>query len=362
MAEESTRDERRREGATLDQQTPEDPEEPTADEPRLERPLLEAPTAVWFDTHYDSKSSGLYCIEQIRDRVLEDEHAFEVDEWRDADLVHLNTIPFRRRDVPVWLSSKPMVVTQHGGYHWWRSRRELLRRPDHRIFLLMRTIFRITARRPQRIGFSTEYTRRLAVERGGVPADRTAVIPLGRSERYEDVAPTDADDPFVLVVVNNRNPRKNVPTIVETMRALPGVRFVLPGKMWEEYPGDLPSNADVTGFVSEATLVDYYNRASALYQPTLYEGFGLPFVEAMACGTAVVTTRRGSPLEVCGDAAAYVDDPMDATAHAELLARLVADDGYRAQFEERGRERAEAFSWERTARSYLRVYDELLHQ
>jgi len=324
--------------------------------------MLSEPTTVWFDTHYDSKSSGLYCIEQIRDLVCEDDNVHEVTEWRDADLVHLNTIPFRRRDVGVWRSNIPMVVTQHGGYHWWRSRRELLERSDHRIFLLMRLIFRVTSRRPQRIGFSTEYTRKLAVENGGVPRDRTEVIPLGRRQAYRDVTPTDADDPFVLVVVNNRNPRKNVPTIVETMRELGDVRFVLPGKMWTDYPGDLPPNADVTGYVDEETLIDFYNRASALYLPTLYEGFGLPFVEAMACGTAVVTTRRGSPLEVCDDAAAYVDDPMDAAEHAELLRRLLEDDEFRTGLERRGLARARQFSWEKTARNYLRVYEDVLYE
>lgn len=322
---------------------------------------LAEPTSIWFDTHYDSQSSGRYCIEQIKERVLADEHAHEVDEWRDADLVHLNTIPFRRRDVAVWRADTPMVVTQHGGYHWWRSRRDLLRRTDHRIFLLMRAIFRLTARRPQRIGFSTQFTRELAVEEGGVPPERTQVIPLGRNEDFADRAPTDTDDPFVLVVVNNRNPRKNVPTIVDTMRELSDVRFVLPGKMWTDYPGDLPRNADVTGYVDEETLIDYYNRASALYLPTLYEGFGLPFVEAMACGTAVVTTPRGSPREVCADAAVYVDDPDDSPAHADLLRRLVDDEEFRAEYETRGRDRAESFSWERTARSYLRIYDDVLY-
>ena len=322
---------------------------------------LSEPTAIWFDTHYDSQSSGLYCIEQIRDHVLADVNAEAVSDWRDADLLHLNTIPFRRRDVAPWRSKTPMVVTQHGGYHWWRSRRDLLRLPDHRIFLVMRAIFRLTSHRPQRIGFSTEYTRRLAVEKGGVPADRTAVIPLGRREAYENLTTTDTDDPFVLVVVNNRNPRKNVSTIVATMRELSDVRFVLPGKMWGEYSEPLPPNADVTGYVDEPTLIDYYNRASALYLPTLYEGFGLPFVEAMACGTAVVTTPRGSPLEVCDDAAVYVEDPFDSGEHAYLLERLVADDDFRERYEKRGLERATAFSWEKTATAYLDVYDEVLY-
>ncbi|PSP99060.1 hypothetical protein BRC94_07955 [Halobacteriales archaeon QS_5_70_17] len=322
---------------------------------------LDRPTGIWFDTHYDSKSSGLYCIEQIKERVLEDENATEVEEWERADLVHLNTIPFRRRDIGVWLSSKPMVVTQHGGYHWWRSRRELLARPGHRIFMLMRAIFRVTSHRPQRIGFSTEYTRELAVERGGVPESRTRVIPLGRNESYRNRTPTDTDDPFVLVVVNNRNPRKNVPTIVDTIAEMPDVRFVLPGKMWGEYPDELPANAEVTGYVSEEELIEYYNRAAALYLPTLYEGFGLPFVEAMACGTAVVTTNRGSPHEVCAGAAAYVDDPMDPVEHAALLRRIIMDDEYRAELERRGIERARRFSWRKTADEYLNTYDEILY-
>jgi len=83
----------------------------------------------------------------------------------------------------------------------------------------------------------------------------------------------------------------------------------------------------------------------------------------MACGTAVVTTRRGSPLEVCGDARSVRRRPdgRDRT-HAALLGRLVEDDDYRVGFEDCGRERAEAFSWEKTANTYLQVYDDVLSQ
>lgn len=322
---------------------------------------LAEPTRIWFDDDYTSQSSGLYCIKQIKRCVIEDDNVIEADNWRNADLLHLNTIPFRQRDVRKWVSSKPMVVTQHGGYHWWRSWRELLERPDHRIYALMRAIFRITSRRPDRIGFSTEYTRQLAVQRGGVPKDSTRIIPLGRNEAYRDVTPTDTSDPFVLVVINTANPRKNIPTVLETMRRMEDIPFVLPGKMWEGYPDPLPDNAVVTGFIDEEELVDYYNRASALYLPTLYEGFGLPFVEAMACGTAVVTTDRGSPQEVCGDSAVYVSDPMDASGHEALLRRLIMDGSFRREFETRGLDRAEKFSWEKTADRYIDVYDDVLY-
>jgi len=205
------------------------------EEPTTTATLAE-PTAIWFDTHYDSKSSGLYCIEQIKAYVLDDDNAFEVDQWRDADLVHLNTIPFRRRDVGVWRSSKPMVVTQHGGYHWWRSRRDLLERPDHPD--LHAHASDIQTHVPPAPADRFQYrvhqaTRGRQGRRAGRP---DASDPARSGEEYEDVAPTDTDDPFVLVVVNNRNPRKNVPTIVETMAELSDVRFVLPGKMWGDYP------------------------------------------------------------------------------------------------------------------------------
>lgn len=323
-------------------------------------PLSET-TRIYFDTGDREKSSKRYCIEQIRSAATSHPNAIAVDSPKEADILHLNTIPFRRRDLDLLRIGTPAIATQHGGYLWWADRRDLLRDPDRRILYFLRGIFRASQYTVRKIGFSTQFTRDLALNVGRIKKPKTEIIPLGRNENYRPKAPTDTDDPFIIVAVNNQNPRKNIPTIVETMRKMPDVRFVLPGKMWPDYPGQLPENADVVGFVSEERLIDYFNHATALYFPTLYEGFGLPFVEAMACETAVVANPCGAALELCGDAALYVDDPFDADEHATRIRRLIDNDEFREQYEQRGPEQAAPYTWENTARKYMSIYERIVH-
>jgi glycosyltransferase involved in cell wall biosynthesis len=112
------------------------------------------------------------------------------------------------------------------------------------------------------------------------------------------------------------------------------------------------------GFVPHGTLAALYRMAAVFAFPSLYEGFGLPPLEAMACGTPVVTSRISSLPEVVGDAALLVD-PYSEEAIAQGIARVLDDDDLRRVLVERGRERAAAFSWERSVRSihagYLKV-------
>lgn len=112
------------------------------------------------------------------------------------------------------------------------------------------------------------------------------------------------------------------------------------------------------GFVPEQTLAALYRLASVFAFPSLYEGFGLPPLEAMACGTPVVTSNMSSIPEVVGDAAVLVD-PYDVPAIADGLERVLADPALRAALVRRGYERAQHFSWERSVRAihagYLRV-------
>jgi glycosyltransferase involved in cell wall biosynthesis len=112
------------------------------------------------------------------------------------------------------------------------------------------------------------------------------------------------------------------------------------------------------GFVPERTLAALYRLASVFAFPSLYEGFGLPPLEAMACGTPVVTSRMSSLPEVVGDAALLVD-PYDVVDIAAGLERTLGDDALRSDLIARGRERAAAFSWERSVRaihgSYMRA-------
>jgi glycosyltransferase involved in cell wall biosynthesis len=112
---------------------------------------------------------------------------------------------------------------------------------------------------------------------------------------------------------------------------------------------------DVTG----EQLRAFYSLSELLLFPSIYEGFGLPIVEAMACGTPVVTANYGAMAEVAGDAAIRVD-PRDSTALAEAMLSVSEDGQLAERLRERGRERAGEFSWERTGRSVHRVYRSLL--
>jgi glycosyltransferase involved in cell wall biosynthesis len=113
------------------------------------------------------------------------------------------------------------------------------------------------------------------------------------------------------------------------------------------------------GFVPDHTLAALYRLAAVFAFPSLYEGFGLPPLEAMACGTPVVTSRISSLPEVVGDAAVLVD-PYSVEDIAGALERVLGDEALRASLVTRGRARAQAFSWERSARAIHAGYMKVL--
>jgi glycosyltransferase involved in cell wall biosynthesis len=114
-----------------------------------------------------------------------------------------------------------------------------------------------------------------------------------------------------------------------------------------------------TGYVSDEDLPAIYSGADLFVFPSLYEGFGLPPLEAMACGTPVVTSNTSSLPEVVGDAAILVD-PYDVEALAEAMHRVLSDPDLADDLRRRGLQRAQGFTWERTARETMEVYREVL--
>jgi glycosyltransferase involved in cell wall biosynthesis len=171
---------------------------------------------------------------------------------------------------------------------------------------------------------------------------------------------------FVLYVGDMR-PYKNLGRAVEAFgrAGLPGHRFVIAGKKDNVfYPrvrkrvSDLGLDNRVVfpGYVPDENLPQLYSAAEAFVFPSLYEGFGLPPLEAMACGCPVVTTRAASLPEVCGDAAYYVD-PYSVDGIAEGIRKVVTTPGLKKQLVQRGLEQAKRFTWAKTAGRVLEILE-----
>ena len=212
-------------------------------------------------------------------------------------------------------------------------------------------------------------------ERLGVPGDRVDVTPLGtdlRPAADSQVAELrrrlGLDGPYLLGL-GTVEPRKDLPTLVRAFAALAAElphRLVLAGLAgWGA--GELEAAvaasgvADrilVTGFVADADKAALLTGADVFAYPSRYEGFGLPVLEAMACGTPVVTTTGGSLPEVAGDAATLID-PGDEDALAAAIAKLATDPAARQDAAARGLARAATFTWKRcaelTATAYARA-------
>jgi alpha-1,3-rhamnosyl/mannosyltransferase len=243
----------------------------------------------------------------------------------------------------------------------------------------LRLTVRATVRRAAHVIAPSEYTRRDLIETYKLDPARVTAIPLAASSHFRPV--TDVLElervrrrygitrEYVLAV-GSIQPRKNLSRLV---RAYSGLRrergrsnlpqLVLVGKRaWlygetlkaveEEGVGD---SVVLTGYVSEGDLPALYTGALCFAYPSYYEGFGLPPLEAMRCGTAVLTGNRTSLPEVVGDAGLLVD-PFDTGDIARALARLIEDPALRAELGARGLERASAFDWRDTARMTLQVY------
>lgn len=177
--------------------------------------------------------------------------------------------------------------------------------------------------------------------------------------------------PYILYV-GGLNARKNVGRLLEAFNGIreqyPDLALVIGGKrQWRTAEIDeaftrlaLEDHVLFTGYVDDADLPALYSAAVAFVFPSLYEGFGLPPLEAMACGTPVITSNVSSLPEVVGDAALTVD-PFDVPALTSAIAQLLGDDTLRASLRERGLVRAATFRWEHVARDTIAIYDRTLN-
>jgi glycosyltransferase involved in cell wall biosynthesis len=233
----------------------------------------------------------------------------------------------------------------------------------------------------------SEATRRDVQQLAGVPSDRLRLVYNAPDPGFSvsDGAGEDEERsrimeryqiqrPFLLYAGNIRR-HKNIPRLVEAFAVVRGqlashpayhdLRLVIIGDNISQYPAVrqavIRSRSEhvvrFLGFVPFETLRYFYQTAAAFVFPSRYEGFGLPPIEAMACGTPVVTSNVSSLPEVVGDAAVLIN-PENVFDIVRGIREVLLDDELRATLITRGREQAARFSWSRTARQVLEIYQE----
>lgn len=205
---------------------------------------------------------------------------------------------------------------------------------------------------------------------------RVRVVPLGPSnfpphQPREMLREFGIDRPYMLFV-GTLEPRKNLARLLEAYARIPeGLRaqfklVIAGGKGWggvdlQQFSSGLGLATDlcVTGFVTDAQLATLYAHAHFLVMPSLYEGFGLPLVEAMSFGVPAVTSNTSSMPEVAGEAALLVN-PLDVTSITNALMRMLTDDLLHETMSARAREQASHFSWDKAANKLMDVCHEAL--
>lgn len=242
-------------------------------------------------------------------------------------------------------------------------------RPNRRSAVIERLTMPIAVRRSAALICTTKATERALVERFPAARGKTHIAPLGPASagggqvEQEQLAglPTAG---FVLAV-GTLEPRKNLPRLVAAYASLDAALqrshpLVVVGALgWEtgETLQALRSLGDrciMLGYVSDAALCELYRRCAVFCYPSLGEGFGLPVLEAMSEGAAVVTSNVSCLPEIGGEAAEYVD-PLNVQSIAEGMRRVLLNEGYQRQLQQRGKRRAAQFSWERFAEQVLDV-------
>jgi glycosyltransferase involved in cell wall biosynthesis len=204
-------------------------------------------------------------------------------------------------------------------------------------------------RNARRVIAVSEFTRRELVELLGIPEERVRVI--GNAVELVFSPEGESASGEYVLAVGTVEPRKNLPRLAEATRRAGVELRVVGARGW----GSVPL-AGVTelGEVSDEELARLYRGASVVAYPSLYEGFGIPLIEAMASGTPLVTSRGGATEEIAGGAAVLVDplDPASIAAGIEEASRR------RDELRAAGLERARAFSWDAVARAHEAVYEE----
>jgi glycosyltransferase involved in cell wall biosynthesis len=292
--------------------------------------------------------------------------------WLNLDICHFtNNVAPVRLTCPMVMTIHDMTVWLHPEYHF------------HKRLISMRPLIPLASHQAGAIITVSHSVKGDIVNILGIPAHKVHVIyeapsadfrPLPRDESLEGVRTAYCLPERFILFVGTLEPRKNLVRLLQALAQLHHNEFVphhlviVGAEGWktrqiyqtiEEL--QLSNVVHMLGYVPQSDLIAMYNLADVLSFPSLYEGFGLPVVEAMACGTPVLTSRRGALEEVAGIAAEYVD-PMDVESIARGLYRVLANPERQAELRTLGFETVRRFSWQIAAQQTRQVYDYVLER
>lgn len=251
----------------------------------------------------------------------------------------------------------------------WQAHPELF---DRRLRLMYRALFPWVLRRADRLIAVSRYTADDLIRRAGIPASRIDVIYHGLDPAFTtpsaNPAPAPSDSPYMLAV-GGVSPRKNSRRLIQAFarwRERGGhrlsYRLLITGTSRDRDfvagGGSLPPGVALLGYVDKAALRRLYSGAAVFLYPGIYEGFGLPIIEAMACGAPVVTSNTGAVPEIAGDAAILVDPFSVESIEAGIERAATADEAERLRA--LGRERVHMFDWDVAAAKTIEVYRRLV--
>lgn len=333
-----------------------------------------------LDSLLDGDPEARRCLEMSIFVPSDGELEFQLSRIKVRRVGRLGGQPWEQVELPVYTRGQLLLNLANTAPAF--SRRQLVTIHDASVFAMPETYSRgfrrwyqlllpRLARHARQVLTDSEFSRSELVRWLGVAADKIRVVPCG----HEHILRTPSDPsvlgrhglgarPYVLAV-SSLSRHKNLEAVAEAIRLLEpaGWDYVLAGpinpRVFGRSAEGTPARVVRLGYVNDGELRALYERAACLVYPSRYEGFGIPPLEAMACGCPVIASRAASLPEVCGNAALYVD-PDDPRQLAAAIRRVLCEEGVGDDLRRRGRQRAEQWTWARSAAQILAVLREAM--
>lgn len=225
-----------------------------------------------------------------------------------------------------------------------------------------------------RITVSSEFVKKELIESGYVKEDKVDVVPLAYNDRIFRPQPVDIKENFLrkyslperyILFVSSLFPYKNLKTLIAAFlkikHRIPHCLVVVGRKEFSGEPLVKDERILYMDYVQDRDIASFYSFADVFVYPSLREGFGIPPLEAMACGTPVIASNRGSIPEVVGDAG-ILFDPEDSATLSELILKVLSNERLRKEMIEKGLNHVKKFSWEKTAEGILKSCERALRE